>query len=48
MAAANPFLDPLRFDRRLEPCAMLLLGANGDLTRRKLTIYLVSPTRLAQ
>jgi glucose-6-phosphate 1-dehydrogenase len=36
MAAANPFLDPLRFDRRLEPCAMLLLGANGDLTRRKL------------
>ncbi|MGH9674436.1 MAG: glucose-6-phosphate dehydrogenase, partial [Bryobacteraceae bacterium] len=39
MAAANPLRalqDPLRYDRRLDPCAMLILGANGDLTRRML------------
>ncbi len=36
MAAANPFLDPLRFERRAPPCAVVIFGANGDLTKRKL------------
>ena len=36
MAAANPFHDPLRFERRVPPCAIVIFGANGDLTRRKL------------
>jgi len=33
---ANPFDDPLRFDRRVPECAVVILGANGDLTKRKL------------
>ena len=36
MAAANPFCDPLRFERRAPPCAIVIFGANGDLTKRKL------------
>jgi glucose-6-phosphate 1-dehydrogenase len=32
----NPFLDPVRFPRRAPPCAMVIFGATGDLTRRKL------------
>ncbi len=36
MAEANPFLDPLRFGRRVPPCAVVIFGANGDLTMRKL------------
>ena len=36
MADANPFQDPLRFDRRVPPCAIVIFGANGDLTKRKL------------
>ena len=32
----NPFHDPLRFDRRVPPCAIVIFGANGDLTKRKL------------
>src|SRR5688572_571322 len=36
MAAANPFHDPLRFERRVPPCTIVIFGANGDLTRRKL------------
>jgi len=36
MADANPFLDPLRFERRAPPCAVVIFGANGDLTKRKL------------
>lgn len=36
MAEANPFQDPLRFARRVPPCAIVIFGANGDLTRRKL------------
>jgi glucose-6-phosphate 1-dehydrogenase len=35
-AAANPFQDALRFERRAPACALVLFGANGDLTRRKL------------
>jgi len=33
---ANPFQDPARFERRVPPCALVIFGANGDLTRRKL------------
>src|SRR5260370_40504789 len=36
MAAATPFSDPLRFERRAPPCAIVIFGANGDLTKRKL------------
>jgi glucose-6-phosphate 1-dehydrogenase len=32
----NPFSDPLRFERRVPECALVIFGANGDLTRRKL------------
>jgi len=33
---SNPFSDPLRFERRVPECAMVIFGANGDLTKRKL------------
>jgi len=33
---SNPFEDPLRFERRVPELAMVIFGANGDLTRRKL------------
>ncbi|MFN9461031.1 MAG: glucose-6-phosphate dehydrogenase [Acidobacteriota bacterium] len=36
MADANPFQDPQRFERRVPPCALVIFGANGDLTKRKL------------
>ena len=36
MADANPFTDPLRFEKRAPPCAVVIFGANGDLTKRKL------------
>ena len=36
MPGDNPFQDPLRFDRRVEPCMAVIYGANGDLTKRKL------------
>lgn len=32
----NPFHDSLRFERRIPPCSVLIFGANGDLTMRKL------------
>jgi glucose-6-phosphate 1-dehydrogenase len=35
-AGANPFADPLRYDRRVPECAVVIFGATGDLTRRKL------------
>ena len=31
-----PFQDPLRFERRVPECAIVIFGANGDLTKRKL------------
>src|SRR5215472_14667197 len=34
--ARNPFADPLRFERRVPECAIVIFGANGDLTKRKL------------
>jgi glucose-6-phosphate 1-dehydrogenase len=36
MAIDNPFQDPLRFERQAPECAIVIFGANGDLTRRKL------------
>src|SRR5579884_280086 len=33
---SNPFADALRFERRVPECAMVIFGATGDLTRRKL------------
>jgi len=36
MPGENPFQDPLRFERRIPPCAVVIFGANGDLTKRKL------------
>jgi glucose-6-phosphate 1-dehydrogenase len=38
----NPFLDPLRFAARVPPCGLVIFGANGDLTRRKLIPALYS------
>jgi glucose-6-phosphate 1-dehydrogenase len=35
-ALRNPLADPLRFERRAPECALIIFGANGDLTRRKL------------
>jgi glucose-6-phosphate 1-dehydrogenase len=34
--ARNPFADPLRYERRVPECAMVIFGAHGDLTKRKL------------
>jgi glucose-6-phosphate 1-dehydrogenase len=36
MLPPNPFQDPLRFERRVPECAMVIFGATGDLNRRKL------------
>jgi len=33
---SNPFADPLRFQRQVPDCAIVIFGANGDLTKRKL------------
>src|ERR1700690_2482289 len=41
-APGNPFQDSLRFERRVPPCAIVIFGANGDLTRRKLMPALYS------
>ncbi|HLH42047.1 MAG TPA: glucose-6-phosphate dehydrogenase [Bryobacteraceae bacterium] len=32
----NPFADPLRFQRQAPECAIVIFGASGDLTKRKL------------
>src|SRR4051794_38827039 len=36
MANDNPFQDPLRFERQAPECGVVIFGANGDLTKRKL------------
>jgi glucose-6-phosphate 1-dehydrogenase len=36
MPNENPFQDPLRFERQAPECAVVIFGANGDLTKRKL------------
>jgi len=34
--AENPLLEGLQLSRRPGPCAMVIFGATGDLTKRKL------------
>ena len=48
MSPPNPFEDPLRFERGVPPCAMVIFGANGDLARRKLipALYRLAHQRL--
>jgi glucose-6-phosphate 1-dehydrogenase len=36
MPSENLLNDPLRFNRKTPPCAVVIFGANGDLTKRKL------------
>ncbi|MDX2150817.1 MAG: glucose-6-phosphate dehydrogenase [Bryobacteraceae bacterium] len=36
MAQPNPFVDELRFEQSAPPCTVVIFGANGDLTQRKL------------
>ena len=36
MPIENPFQDPLRFERQTPECVIVIFGANGDLTKRKL------------
>jgi glucose-6-phosphate 1-dehydrogenase len=36
MAQASLLQDSLRFERQVPPCAIVIFGANGDLTKRKL------------
>src|SRR3569623_795811 len=36
MPVENPFQDQLRFDRRVPECVVVIFGANGALTKRKL------------
>jgi glucose-6-phosphate 1-dehydrogenase len=36
MPLENPFQDPLRFEKRPPECAIVIFGASGDLTKRKL------------
>jgi len=38
----NPLRDPLRMQPAVEPCAVVLFGASGDLTKRKLIPALFS------
>jgi len=44
----NPLLEGLRLTRTPEPCAMVVFGASGDLTRRKIfpAIYALAVRRL--
>ncbi len=36
MSVESPLNDPLRFHRKTPPCVVVIFGANGDLTKRKL------------
>jgi len=42
LSEQNPFEDPLRFTRRMPPCTLVIFGASGDLTKRKLMPALYS------
>ena len=46
--AENPLLEGLRLRRRAEPCALVIFGASGDLTQRKLfpALYALALRRL--
>ena len=48
MSQENPFQDPLRFERGVPPCAVVIFGAHGDLARRKLipALYRLARQRL--
>ena len=46
--SANPSPEPLVFDRRAPECALVIFGANGDLTRRKLVPALYNLWRQAR
>jgi glucose-6-phosphate 1-dehydrogenase len=45
---ANPLLEGLRLQRTPEPCALVIFGASGDLTQRKLfpALYALALRRL--
>jgi len=47
-AIANPFREGLRQDRATEPCQLVIFGASGDLTHRKLlpAIYNLAQAQL--
>jgi len=47
-AGPNPLLEGLELRRRPEPCALVIYGASGDLTRRKLipALYALELRRL--
>ncbi len=36
MSGIDPLADSLRFEKPVPPCAVVIFGANGDLTKRKL------------
>src|SRR5260370_6553908 len=36
MPTGTPFQDPLRFERQVPECVIVIFAANGDLTKRKL------------
>ena len=42
MVDPNPFIDSLRFERRIPACTIVIFGANGDLAKRKLLPALYS------
>ncbi len=46
--AQNPLLEGLRLRRRPEPCVLVIFGASGDLTQRKLmpALYALAVRRL--
>src|SRR3954471_663699 len=46
--AGNPLREGLRLERTPEPCVMVIFGASGDLTKRKLipALYNLSRERL--
>ncbi|HEY8293381.1 MAG TPA: glucose-6-phosphate dehydrogenase, partial [Thermomicrobiales bacterium] len=44
-AVVNPLREGLRLQRTPEPCVMVIFGASGDLTRRKLVPALYNLTR---
>ena len=46
--AENPLLEGLAPRRTPEPCALLIFGASGDLTRRKIfpALYALAYRRL--
>ncbi len=47
-AASNPLLEGLRLRRRPDPCILVIFGASGDLTAKKLipALYALSVRRL--